>query len=455
MLRQVRGALKGIGAWFVIALLVLAFGLWGVPELRDFTQRPPLRVGETSYSSQSILNEFNRQVAQRRDESGGAFSRDDAIEAGLPDLVVSSLATRSVLKQEAENMGLAMPRRLVRDYLQEDERFQNPATGRFDRFSLQSILQANSLSVRQFEALLKEDMMRTQLVEAVSAGPGAPSEMARAMLAREIERRRVGYLTITDDMAGVPAEPTPEDLRAYYEANPSAFTAPEYRTFTAVILDYADFREGLEAPEEELRRLFEARRAQLYESPEKRTIYQITYDTESEAQAAASALRQGKPFEYIASEKGLTLNAVTFTEIERGDLLDPSVAEAAFAADLEEGGVTDPIKSLFGWTVVQLAGVTPPESRSFEEVREEIVTEYLEGDTRRRAFLVAARNPLCHCNPLAAAGGHSLRRQLPGRLLPRGPTSGRRHAHRTQARDDELSLGNGMAGALWPRAHPR
>lgn len=386
MLKQVRRSMSRVMALFFVVPLVLAFSLWGVPELRNFTQRPPLTVGKTGFSAQTLLQEYNQQMTQRRNQRNGAYTREDALAEGLPEFIIASLATRSVLKQEANKLGLVMPRSLVRDYLQADERFQNPATGKFDQFGLQSILQANSLSVRQFDAILKEDLLRDQLVDSVAAGGAAPKEFVQAMLLREVERRRVGYLTITDDMAGIPAEPTPEGLKSFYDENTSLFMAPEYRSFTAVILKYSDFREGLDVPEEDLRKLYEANKPQIYDTPEKRTIYQITYDSEGEAAAAAVALRQGKPFENLATEKGLTLGAVTFTEIQEKDILDPSVAKTAFAPGLFDGDVPEPVKSLFGWTVVQIAGISPPSTRTFEEVREELVAQFLETDTRKRVL---------------------------------------------------------------------
>lgn len=386
MLQQVRSALKGVVAWFVIVLLVLAFALWGVPELRNFAQGSPLRVGKVDFSSQAILNEFNRQMTARRNETGGAFTREDAIAAGLPDAVISTLASRSVLEQEARKLGLVMPRAIVRDYLHTDERFQNPATGRFDQFALESILSANGFTPSQFEDALKRDLLRTELIQSVAAGGLAPRPMAEALLLREVERRRIAYLTVTEDMAGAPEEPTPEALRAYYQENAAAFTAPEYRRFTAVILREADFREGLEAPEEDLRRFYEANKSRLYDIPEKRTLYQATFDSEAEAQAAASALRQGRPFEEIAAQRGLSLDAATFADITRGDLLDPKVAEAAFDPVLEPGDVADPVQGFFGWTVIQVVGVTAPETKTFEDVREELESQYFAQDSRRRMF---------------------------------------------------------------------
>lgn len=384
MLSQVRGALKGVGAWFIVVLLILAFAMWGVPEMRQFTSSAALTVGDENFSAQYVQNEFNRSVQIQRQESGGAFTRDDAIAAGLPDQVVNSIATTSALTQFASNLGLALPREVVRDFLQENENFQNPATGKFDRFVLESILQRNAMPVSEFERRIEDELIRGQLIGAFASSGPAPDAFIDAMLLRETESRRIAYLTVTNDMAGAAAEPTPEDLDAYYQQNQAAFTAPEYRTFDLLILRSADFREGLDAPEEELRRIYEANKPRLYDQPERRTLYQTTFDNEAEALAAVSALRQGKPFENLATERGLSLEAVTFTEAQKRDILDPAVADAAFAEGLEEGAILDPVKSLFGWSVVQIAGITPPETKTFEEVRAELESSYLEQDTRRR-----------------------------------------------------------------------
>lgn len=383
MLSQVRDALKGAMAWFIVVLLILAFALWGVPELRQFSGSAAVTVGGESFSQQYVQNEFNRAMLVRRQENGGNFTREDAIASGLPDQVVNTIATSSALTQFTDNMGLAMPREIVRDYLQQNENFQNPATGKFDRYRLESILSQNGITVQEFERRISEDLMRTQIIGALTASAPAANQIVDAMLLRQTERRRIAYLTVTDDMAGVAAEPTPSDLETYYQQNEAAFTAPEYRTFDLLVLRREDFAEGLQAPEEELRRLYEVNKERLYDKPETRTLYQLTFDTEAEANAAAASLRQGTPFENIASEKGFSLEEVTFTEAQKTDILDPAVAATAFSEELQEGDIADPVQSLFGWTVVQIAGVTPPETTTFEEVRDQLEADYLDNDTRR------------------------------------------------------------------------
>ena len=254
MLTQVRETLKGAVAWFVIILLILAFALWGVPELRNFSGSAAVTVGDQRFSSRYVQSEFTRAVQSRRLDSGGSFTREQALASGFHNEIVSQITTMAAIDQFAEKMGLAVPRELVGEYLQENENFQNSATGKFDQSVLRAILQQNSISVEEFERRVSDDLKRSQMVNALSTQASAPKALVEAMLLRDAEQRRIRYLIVTNEMAGRAQEPTPEDLRTYYEQNNSIFTAPEYRTFDLLILRNEDFREGKTVPEEELKR---------------------------------------------------------------------------------------------------------------------------------------------------------------------------------------------------------
>ncbi len=383
MLTQVRKSLKGVAMWFVIVLLILAFALFGVPEVSQITGNAAITVGKERFSQQYVQAEFTRAMRSRQAETGQSVNTAEAVASGLHTQVVASISTSSAIDQFANRMNLAMPRSLVRDFLQENPAFHNAATGQFDRNVLIGILRNHNIGVEEFERRISEDLKREQLVSALPTRARAPSALVNAALLRDTEQRRIRYLLVTDEMAGRAQEPTPEDLQTYYDDNPAEFTSPEYRVFDLLLLRDEDFRETKEAPEEELRRIYELSKERLYDKPERRTLYQITFETETEAQAAVASLRQGTPFETIAGAEGRSLDSVTFTEAQKRDILDPAVADAAFVGGAEEGAVLDPVQSLFGWTVVQIAGITPPQTTTFEEVRDEIEAQYLESDVQR------------------------------------------------------------------------
>lgn len=386
MLQNVRKALKGVVAWFVVVLLVLAFAAFGVPELSDLTKQSALKIGKEGFSKVEIQNEFNREVAARRAQNDGGYTREDAINQGLPNQIVANMATRSALTQEARRLGLVMPSELVREVLNTDERFKNPATDKFDADWLARVLQQYDLNLALFRQTVTEDLLRDQLISAVSRGPQTPDIFKEGIALREIERRDLTYVIVTDEMAGIPEEPTPQTLQAYYEENSAAYMAPEMRSFLLLEVTNKSFEDDATISEELIRERYEAGRERLYSTPEKRTLYQLTYPSEAEAIAAAEALRQGGDFEDLAKERGLSLEAATSKDAAKRDLLDPNVAEAAFAADLAAGGVAGPISGLFGFVVLQISDITPAETQSYEDVRDDIRSGMLVSDTRKRVY---------------------------------------------------------------------
>ena len=386
MLKQVRDGLKGIVAWFVIVLLILAFAAFGVPELRSFTQRAPLRVGETSFSATEIQAAFNREVVSRRLASEQSYTREDAIAEGVPNQVIARMASQAAMNEEARRLGLAMPRDVVSQFLQTADQFKNPRTGKFDNETLNNILQAYQMNVADFEDLVRSDLMRGQLIEAIASGPGASSVIARNILMREFETREIAFVTITDEMTGVAAEPTPDDLQSFYRGRIDEFTAPEYRTFTALVMRNEDFRDEDEVTDELITEYYERNKARLYEQAEKRSLYQLTYDAEAEALAAVAALENGESFETIADAVGVPIASLTLNEVGKDAILDPNVAEAVFAETVEADAIIGPIQGLFGYTIAQVTAVTPAATQTLEEVRDTIADQLASGEERKRLF---------------------------------------------------------------------
>ena len=383
MLNSIRSQLKGVAAWIFAIVGIAAFSVVGVPNLANFGQRPPIKVGGQAVNQQEIADAFNRELQRLQSEANRTFTRDEAIATGLPQRVVADIAARTTVMVEADKLGITMPRDLVREILGRDETFQNRLSGEFDETVLLQILQQNNLTLRQFDQLARSDMKRQQLITAISAGGRAPRALVDFYVARETEQRKISWLTITPAMAGAIAEPTPEDLQSWYDTNAPAYTNPEYRTFSIAYFRSEDFSDGMTIEEDELRQIYEINRERLYEQPERRTLYQLTYENEADAIAAVDRLRDGVPFETLAIEKGISLAAATLENTSREEMLNQEVAAAAFTAENDAGTILNPVSGIFGSTIVQIVEVTPAETQSFDEVREAIEQSRLAQETQQ------------------------------------------------------------------------
>lgn len=385
MLKNLSGPVRTVLLLVIGAPLIISFAAFGVPEVRQLTRNDAVRVGSQGFSALDVRKEFDRYVTNRRNQSDGAFTREQALAEGAQNQIVDSLSTQSALDQEALKMGLIVTRPMVSDYLQTSDQFKSPNTGKFDNEALDLILREFGFSIREFEERIRAEMLRTQLLGGVARGGPASSAMINGLVAREVETRDVSYVTIGEDAAGAAPAATPAIIKEYYDKNQSQFMAPEYRTFTAVILKNEDYADRADATDDKLREIYEANKAR-YETPERRTFYQITIGEEAAANAAIKALNDGRPFESVAIENGQNLDQVTRADVLKSDIVDPAVANAVFAAGAGAGAVVGPIKGVFGFNVMQIAAVTPAAVKTFEEVRGEIEENFLEQGTKKRLF---------------------------------------------------------------------
>ena len=97
------------------------------------------------------------------------------------------------------------------------------------------------------------------------------------------------------------------------------FMAPEYRSFVVLALKSEQFVDRSLVSEEAARKIYDAQKGR-YSEPERRTLYQMRFDTDGEAIAAANRLKSGVPFETIAKEAGAELSALTQTDVRKEDI---------------------------------------------------------------------------------------------------------------------------------------
>ncbi len=106
----------------------------------------------------------------------------------------------------------------------------------------------------------------------------------------------------------------------------------------------------------------------------------ILVTTESDARSAIAALKGGADFATLAREKSTGPGAQQGGDLgffKKGDMV-PEFAEAAFALQ-EPGQITEnPVRSPFGWHVIQLVARRTAAPAPFDEVKEELRQQMLE-----------------------------------------------------------------------------
>ena len=173
---------------------------------------------------------------------------------------------------------------------------------------------------------------------------------------------------------GITALPTPpaEELQAYYKDNAAQFTAPELRSFRYVTITAADVKKTAEGNEDELHALYEQRMND-FRRPERRSVEQLLYSSESQAQKAYELAKKAKSLDEVAATTdALNKKNVQMGLIERDKVLDVA-ADIVFSMKVNE--TSKPVQSPFGWHIFRVASIEDAKTATFEEARQQLEQE--------------------------------------------------------------------------------
>jgi peptidyl-prolyl cis-trans isomerase D len=364
--------------------LIVSFAIWGIGDIFRATPASAVaEVGSTTITVDQVRNAYTNELQRLGRQFRTVISPEQARAFGLDQQVVANLVTEAVMAEQAKQMGLSVSDQLVAASIMNNPAFKG-ADGQFNRALFDQALRNVGLSEAGFVQEQRSAMARLHLAEAIAGDITVPAAARNAFHRYSSERRAASYLLLTPAMAGDIPAPTAEQLQSFFTERRSTFRAPEYRAVTVMALDAAALAKPDTVSEADARQRYEQQKAK-YGTPERRTIQQITFPSQAEAEAAATKIKEGTTFEELAAERNVSpqdLELGTFTKTE---MLDQAVADAAFA--LEQGAVSAPITGRFGPVLMRVTQIQPESVRPFEEVaaelRQEIAQERAKGQIEK------------------------------------------------------------------------
>ena len=389
------------------------------------------------WSSETIGTEdfrraFEQERQQRRIQMGDAFDPRSFESIESRRQVLEGLIDQTVLRLTAESRGIAVGDAQVATQIQQIPAFQ--VDGQFDlqryQVALQSQVPAQSPS--QFEALIRESLQQSLIPMQVAETAFVTRAGIDRLMVLLGERRDVSFALIPppeldEDEVG------DEEIQAWYQANSAEYRAPETVTIEYIEMQAAGMQIEDEPSEEELRAHFESQRAR-FMGDEQRLASHILIEVPADASTAEAQAAEARAKELAEQAAGPDADfaalarehSADFGSAESGGDLGwvqpgemvPEFEQALFA--MQPGDVSAPVRTDFGWHVLQLREVQGGEEGvAFEDVRDELLEE-LSGSARERAYsdLVGAvvdqayRDPNSLA-PAAAIGGFEVKQAGP------------------------------------------
>jgi peptidyl-prolyl cis-trans isomerase D len=265
------------GSWFVkilLGVLVLSFAVWGVGDIfRGMGRQKLAEVGGREISPAQFQRTYENQIAMVSNRLGRRVTSAEARGYALGDQVIDNLIGTTAVDIHAGQLHLGITEAAVADAIKNEQSFQGP-DGKFDPARFQEVLRNNGLNEPRFVALQREEMVRGQIIGALSRGAFVPATLLDAANHYRNDERVLKYFVLPPEAAGTIEAPDDSVLKAYYEDNKTSYTAPEYRKVGMLALTPDAIKDSITLSDEDVNASFDATYKK-YSTPERRNNQQL------------------------------------------------------------------------------------------------------------------------------------------------------------------------------------
>lgn len=380
-------------SWIAIAIVgLLILGLSTVAWDAYFSPDPEVPVA--SVNGEKITSEeFQREYAQQRaimqSRLRSMLGEDVDISQFIPDEkvfkenVLKRLQEEALAYQATSDAGYRVGDAMLAQQIRSYEAFQTD--GQFSPDAYKQWLRQNYYSPGGFEDMLRRDVIVQQLRAGVIASAWVSESERQALLKLQQQERNIEYIVVPVETFMDAVEVSDADASSYFESNQDRYATEEQVSIEYLELAVADLAKDVDVDEETLRETYDDRQSEFGIPEERRTrhiLLEVAGDASEEETAAAeqkardliAKLRDGGDFVAVAKESsddfGSANSGGDLGYMALDTMMDPVYGEAAFA--LDKGSISEPVKSAYGFHIIEVLDIKPGSIKTFEEVRDQL-----------------------------------------------------------------------------------
>jgi peptidyl-prolyl cis-trans isomerase D len=391
MLKVFRDNLKYLSwvLWLVIVVFVLfVFVDFGatVPTGNTIPTDAAATVGDSDVTYGEYERSYRQAEDTYRQIYGDQFNRELAQQMGLPLQVLDGLVADKILLQEADRMGLRVTDEEVRQAILEFPAFQATTGGFVGEERYRQTLRSSGYTVDSFEQMIRTQLLGQMVRDVLSANLFVSDEDVLASYKDQIEQAKIRFVQLPSSSMASEVIALPEEIGAYFDEHKEELRIPERRVVDYLLLDQNALRDTIELSDDELFEYYEANPEEFTQEEQiqaRHILLQVGGDrTEQQAEEQMLAIRDrleaGEDFATLATElsddPGSKAQGGDLGFFGRGQMIG-EFEEAAFSA--VPGEVVGPVKTNFGYHLIQVEERRDAGRSSFAEAQEQIRSRLL------------------------------------------------------------------------------
>ena len=380
MLQFVRDNASG---WFVKLILwaiVFAFVgtiflVWGYGD--EYGERPAATIGSSVVTNSQVDRRFD-QLLQQMNQAGTSVPDDYLIRQQMRKDVLRDIIIEELQYIAAKDAGFNVSDEELKDRLLSNPNFQ--VTGLFDKDLYFGILRNNNLSPKEYENILRRDLMVGKIVRLITDAVRATESELKEEFNRVNEEVSLQYMTISPALYEFNVKATSEVVTEFFEKDTERFNLPETRRIEILSLDPKIFAGTVSVTEQEMKSYYEKNQASFTSKEvvharhilfkvEPNASFENIEEIRLKAEGVMKEIKEGADFAELAkkySEGPTAQGGGDLGFFGRGKMVREFEQEA-FA--MQPGDLSGPILTRFGYHLIKMEEKFPAKLADFEQVK--------------------------------------------------------------------------------------
>lgn len=375
----------------IFGAIILTFVFWGANSMISNSADVLAEVnGEPIYRN-DLLRELRLELQNIQRTNPGAGTLDNEQINMLGMQILGNMVRRELLAQEAHKLGIGVSDQEFSHMVRGMREFQD-ASGRFSPELYKDRIAAAGIKVSQFEKSVGTDILVGKLQDYITGAVNVSEAEARRMFDFEMEQRVVEYLHFQAADYRGQVNPDETAIIAYYSENKDAYAIPAKADVEYLAFDMNVLATQSGIGDDDVKKYYEERKESFVEPASyhvRHILIQLplSLDTTDEAvlearkkiEAILAEYKAGKSFTDLAKQysedPGSKEQGGDLGWVERGYLV-PSID--MLLPELQPGEVSEPVRTAYGFHLVEMVAAKPERQLSLEEAHDEILAQLRE-----------------------------------------------------------------------------
>src|SRR5664279_1034641 len=178
----------------------------------------------------------------------------DILPTYIPQMV-DQMVTERAMAFEADRLGIQVSDADVADSIRQMVPSLFPDGKFVGKDAYAGMLAQQNMTIDQFEADLKRQVMITRLRDIAMEGTIVTQSEIEAAFRKKNEKIKVEFVRLTADKYKAESQPTTQEMLDFYKANTARYTSPEKKNLTVLIADQTKLEATVSATDADLQRM--------------------------------------------------------------------------------------------------------------------------------------------------------------------------------------------------------